>query len=830
MNKKTVSFVLAMALSIGLGFSSASSVFAADDWSGAMATQTLPEYTVSASSSSSGIGAQASSNQAVYKLSMVFHYLAGILTSTMDSNRNITLMSMNQPKAMLAYDKEIGKWTVANMNVDGTDWSEITKTEVSQEVLDQFGAAFPEIKEKDPEKLKQMAQLYQFLLNAGVPKASLTVSSKTGNGEANINEQKIAAWFDKAVDALKSGVNYSINLNFTAAGGSTCTVSQNGKPQVTFSSDYTTDASGKRSALIVETYKYDEGGINDGLLDVVYRLNFETKAQDDGSIKVEAKYTAEIYNNYLQASTTISMGKDSFAQLSAGTLSLSSALAKAKDGKDGFKVTLTTEFNKDGSIRKTTDGEGNYTIYSGATKTTYNKEGTITGKTVDLGNGFTMSESYGKNSTVTSRTYVRFGRVLYTESFSETSTSDPLLSNPASALAAAQKADQVYNEYCSILAAGGSNVKDKLAAWRNANPNIKDVAVYGSTLAKMDVNALKMLFNLKDGANDQAYLDFKAKLLAMDNGVSQVASVSFETIAATTATTSIHAATFGTTTGKGKDGVGIVTTVCDRGMAFQKFERITLVAAQNALVTVHWDPAVDGTLAGPKLSDAEIEKLFGLPEGSVKDGKYIDPETGEEVAVFDKEKGYVNPKDKNQTFKDGYLTIVDENGNTTKYAVVKDAEVSILAGEGENGTNNFESAKGELILVDVSEIDTNKLPKAGERVMFMGDVRADVNGNVTMAVNTKYATEFGDGMVVGDAEIDSVKAEIAAGLSSNLEWVKNNTAQNQQLFAQQGVSGAGWQVQWNTLVEAAGYTNPEKDQQIIEQLKKMKEGQIQATF
>lgn len=826
MNKKTVSFVLAMALSIGLGFGSASSVLATEDWSGAMATQTLPEYTVSASSSSSGIGAQASANQAVYKLSMVFHYLAGIMTSTMDSNRNITLMSMNQPKAMLAYDKEAGKWTVANMNVDGTDWDEITKTEVSQEVLNKFSAAFPG---KTADEIKQMAQLYQFLLNAGVPEASMTVSSKTGNGEANIDEQKVAAWFEKAVDALESGVNYSINLNFTAAGGSTCTVSENGKPQVTFSSDYTTDAGGKRSALIVETYKYNEGGVNDGLLDVVYRLNFETKTQDDGSIKVEAKYTAEVYNNYLQASTTISMGKDSFSQLSNGTLSLSSAMAKAKDGKEGFKVTLTTEFNKDGSVRKTTDGEGNYTLYSGAAKTTYNKEGTITGKTVDLGNGFTMSESYGKNSTVTSRTYVRFGRVLYTESFSETSTSDPLLSNPASALAAAQKADQVYNDYCKILDEGGTNVKDKLAAWRNANPNIKDVAVYGSTLAKMEVDALKMLFNL-NSTNNNDYLAFKAKLLAMDNGVSQVASVSFETIAATTATTSVHAATFGSSTKAGKDGVGIITTVCDRGMAFQKFERITLIAAESALVTIKWDPAVDGTLAGPKLSDAEIEKLFGLPEGSVKDGKYTDPETGEKISVFDKEKGYVNPKDKNQSFKDGYLTVVDEEGNTTKYAVVKDAEVSVLAGEGENGTNKFESANGELILVDVSEIDTDKLPKAGERVMFMGDVRADINGNVTMAVNTKYATEFGDGMVVGDAEIDSVKAEIAAGLSSNLEWVKNNTAQNQQLFTQQGVAGAGWQAQWNTLVETAGYTTPEKDQQIIEQLKKMKEGRVEAAF
>lgn len=826
MNKKNVSFVLAFVLSIGLGLGSMSMAYATNnEWGSNMATQTLPEYTVNASSSSTGIGAQAGANQAVYKLSAVFNYLAGIMTSTMDSNRNITLMSMNQPKAMLVYDDGTGSWTPASLTVDGTDWAEISKTEVSEEVLAKFRAAYPN---SDPEAIKEMAQLYQFLRNAGVPEASLTVSSMSAGGH-NQDIQQVSAWFGQAVEELKKGVSHSINLNFTAAGGSTCTVSEYGKPQATLSSDYTTEG----KAVIVEAYIYDADGVNDGLLDAVYRLNYEAKDPDgNGNIALEAKYTVEIYNNYLQASKTVSMDAASFASAMNGGLSIAAIEAKAKAETDGFKVTMTTQFNKDGSIAKTTDADGNYTIYAGAVKITYNKEGTITGRSEDLGNGFTISESYGKNNTVTSRTYVRFGRVLFSESFSEDSTSNPLLDNanaPSSAaLAAAIKASQTYNEYRSILIAGTSDVKDKLAEWRNANPSIKDVALYGSTLQQMNTNALRAVFNLADGATNQDYINFKNKLLAMDNGVSQVASLSFETITATNSTTSIHAATFGTTSRGGRDGVGVVTTVCDRGMSYMKFERQALREATNGLVTIHWDPAVDGTLAGPQLSDAELEKLFGLQEGSIKDGVYTDPETGEEISVFDKEKGYVNPKDKNQTFKDGILTVVDEEGNVTKYAVVEDALVSMLDG-GADG-NQFESANGEFILVDVSEIDQDKLPKAGERVLFMGDVRADINGNMTMAVNLSYTTEFGNGMVVGDAEIDSVKAEIAAGLSSNLEWVKNNTAQNQQLFAEQGVSGAGWQAQWNTLVEAAGYTSPEKDQQILEQLKKMKEGQLQAQF
>jgi hypothetical protein len=129
---------------------------------------------------------------------------------------------------------------------------------------------------------------------------------------------------------------------------------------------------------------------------------------------------------------------------------------------------------------------------------------------------------------------------------------------------------------------------------------------------------------------------------------------------------------------------------------------------------------------------------------SVKDGVYTDPKTGEQISLFDKEEGYVNPKDKNQTFKDGYLTVVDEEGNVTKYAVVKDATVNLLNGEGEgeveDGSNGiFESAAGELILVDVTEMKEEALPRAGQRALFMGNVRDDINGNMTMAVDTAYS-------------------------------------------------------------------------------------------
>jgi hypothetical protein len=182
MNKKTVSFVLAMVLSIGLGFGSVSSVSASNEWASTMATQKMPEYTVNASSASTGIGSQAGANQAVYKLSAVFNYVAGIMTSSMDANRNITLMSMNQVKAMLVYDDATNSWTPASMNISGTDWAEISQTQVSSTTVAQFQAAFG----VSTEKATEMAKLYQFLLNAGVPEASLRVSSMTSSGMTKI--------------------------------------------------------------------------------------------------------------------------------------------------------------------------------------------------------------------------------------------------------------------------------------------------------------------------------------------------------------------------------------------------------------------------------------------------------------------------------------------------------------------------------------------------------------------------------------------------------------------------------------------------------------------
>ena len=108
----------------------------------------------------------------------------------------------------------------------------------------------------------------------------------------------------------------------------------------------------------------------------------------------------------------------------------------------------------------------------------------------------------------------------------------------------------------------------------------------------------------------------------------------------------------------------------------------------------------------------------------------------------------------------------------------------------------------------------------------MGNVRDDINGNMTMAVDTAYS----GGVVLDPTVIEEIKTEIVAGLSSNLEWVRNNTARNMDEIAKRGATGQAWNVQWAALMEAAGFTPPEEEQQILDQLKKLKEGQIDVNF
>jgi hypothetical protein len=122
------------------------------------------------------------------------------------------------------------------------------------------------------------------------------------------------------------------------------------------------------------------------------------------------------------------------------------------------------------------------------------------------------------------------------------------------------------------------------------------------------------------------------------------------------------------------------------------------------------------------------------------------------------------------------------------YAVVSAANVNIMDGTG------FQAADGETVMVqvDAEMAETLKamLNKGETDVMFMGDVKADVNGHLTMAVNANYSGGFASG-----AEIADLKTAIQ---NEELGWVKENTAANTAIFNNNGIR-VQWQSGWNML-------------------------------
>jgi hypothetical protein len=184
-------------------------------------------------------------------------------------------------------------------------------------------------------------------------------------------------------------------------------------------------------------------------------------------------------------------------------------------------------------------------------------------------------------------------------------------------------------------------------------------------------------------------------------------------------------------------------------------------------------------------------------------------------------------------YKDGVFTYTDDKGNTSSYVAVDASKINLMDG------STFHAAEGETVIVQVNTRDKdgnltsgvdektiqNKVASGETRVMFMGDANVGWSDKNTvgekcllMTMNTSYnetSLGAGDGGVVfGQAEIDSVKAEIemvsmvAAGKSDEEiraagydpeeakqkaedetnKWIKDNTDENMKNFKNNGFS------------------------------------------
>ena len=163
MNKKIVSFVLAMVLSVGLGVSS---LFAYEYTGGTKNAGSITIDPQNLAGLAGNIdkftgeekdikGAETTTT----RICAVFNYTAGIVTTAIDADRNITIYDQGRYRATLGYNDD-GTYTITNFAIYGTDWDKI----------EGFAGA------TDGEKLKN------FLLYMGVSESALQCYAKDEDG------------------------------------------------------------------------------------------------------------------------------------------------------------------------------------------------------------------------------------------------------------------------------------------------------------------------------------------------------------------------------------------------------------------------------------------------------------------------------------------------------------------------------------------------------------------------------------------------------------------------------------------------------------------------
>jgi hypothetical protein len=232
MGKKIVSYVLACLISVVFSVS----VFAAAGGTvGAIDTGPTGEL----STGSINAGNHTASGLAA-RISTVFNYTSGILTSVSSADGSISIYDAGKHRATYK-PNDAGGYDLSSLSLYGTD-----KVEDIKALAISLGASENQFK------------------GGG---SAATSAENT----ASVNSKEVS-WLGTALDHLKGGINQSISINFEGEGGATVTLNTNGQPQKTLSYDGTE----------IQTYNYDKNGF----LSSVDSLVYEHK-NNNGTIEVD---------------------------------------------------------------------------------------------------------------------------------------------------------------------------------------------------------------------------------------------------------------------------------------------------------------------------------------------------------------------------------------------------------------------------------------------------------------------------------------------------------------------------------------------------------------
>lgn len=198
---------------------------------------------------------QAETDKIVGLITQVFNYAFGILTTTVNANRGITVYDEGRQRATYGYNPGNGSYTLTSFNLFGGN--------------------------KDLGKINAAGGIENFLKKMGASDAMLTTEKQSftvgDDGSVSTSEtpetmdeyqSEPVAWLGTLVETLKKGVNHSVSINFMGQGGATLTVAENGKPQFVLGPQSGADG----NPVMLSTFIYNEGGFLVARSDLAYEL------------------------------------------------------------------------------------------------------------------------------------------------------------------------------------------------------------------------------------------------------------------------------------------------------------------------------------------------------------------------------------------------------------------------------------------------------------------------------------------------------------------------------------------------------------------------------
>ena len=774
MNKKVMSFVLAMVLSVGLGVGSA---FAysysnyADEFNESYAGKTAEgSVTINVGSPSDLLGGN---------LTAVFGYYAGSLVSYQGAGGQFQLY--DSYGARFNCDNKGGAWNVSLVNLRASDYAKLAdlSDEEFVKALEDMGFT------KESLAVASMDKDGNLLDKDGNPLKDGEGNSSQGTGSIS------SEWIKKVKETLKSGVNMSATISVgTGMTGPSLTVSENGKTMATYQTDPATG-----NARMTSLYRYDDNGFLVGVQSATFEMSSSKNGTATG--KWTNNYTAITYDaNGVRTDTTYQFAnwsKDPEGDIRSAKVATPDT--KLDESKDTFVISKTT-YSGNNSTLSSMDYTTNNITYYANNQASYviNEAGTTVGLYKYTANGviqayFNANGTDAKGAKVgTTTVYDQWGRQLFTATGG--GIDDP---NGKNALKNDSYRQQLINEYNDII----KNNKAEMASFeKQADGTYTAASGSGTSISSICIYADQILDTSNPAIMTNGFIDMKKVGGFVQSGnINGIISNNLSGFGYKT-NDIINMLKFANGTNTALAQTQIAHSSWDENNLPEDVDvsgaTVTNVTetrgtVSKSLGTHKWHQIVDTEAAGDgRTTYNGIQYTNTILLGGAQAYSKTHAVVGERINVSE-----VNAvMETDPAVKGSYQGTVEIDGKT--YVKVSASEVNIMDG------NGFQAADGETVLVDIDSLDEdtkNQIMnmKEGEEIMFMGDVRKSADGkSFTMAVNTNYS-----GGVAMGSDISKMREAIQ---NENLDWVKKNTAINSALIGDQNIGG-DWKSGWNILVK-----------------------------